>query len=420
MIFNFPVWQLFMLSVGNLFLVVTQPLFYFVIFMIYWQYRKLAARQRAMFGCENFSVRRAIAESTVAGMLGGLIASILVLLTGLSVNGIGLQYIWPLAILLFLFNIRFVCFAYAGGLVALSNALFGWPDGGASHILALVAILHVTEGILVLCGGGHSDLPLYILFKGKAVGGFLLTNFWPVPLILLVSAGLATESAADMLNMPDWWPLFPPQGEAGGSERVFAPLTVTAALGYSSAAITMSPVRKRVVSGISLFVYSALLFAAAYLSVGNSFFSAAAALVSFLGHEAVIRIDRRMENRRTPIYQNRQGKFAALSAVYGSPAYKAGLKANDAILRLNGVRVYCEYDFLLAADFLPRRFNIEVARDGRLLTLPVVKAAGERVLGIIRMPMLGRDCLAQIEGDYSLLYRLCEKYLFRRLKNRRQ
>jgi hypothetical protein len=418
-IFNFPIWQLFMLSVGNLFLVATQPLFYFVVFMIYWQYRKLAARQRTMFGHENFSVGRATMESTVAGMLGGLMASMLVLLTGLSIDGMGLQYIWPLAILLFLLNVRFVCFAYAGGLVALGNALFGWPEVGASHVLALVAILHVTEGILVLCGGGHSDLPLYLFFKGKAVGGFLLTNFWPVPLILLVSAGLATENMADVVNMPDWWPLFPPQGGASGRESVFVPIAVTAALGYSSVAITMAPARKRAVSGILLFAYSALLFTAAYLSVGNSFYGAAAALISFLGHEALIRIDRRMENSRTPIYQNQQGKFAALAAVYGSPAYKAGLKANDAILRLNGIRVYCEYDFLLAADFLPQQFDMEVVRDGRPLTLPVVKAAGGKgVLGIIRMPMLGRDCLAQVEGDYSLLYKLCKKYLFGLFKKR--
>jgi hypothetical protein len=418
-IYNFPAWQLFMLSVGSLVSVVAQPLFYFVIFMIYWQYRKLAARQYVMFRHKTLPVRRAVLQSAVTGMLGGLIASMIVLLTGLSINGIGLQYIWPLAVLLFLLNVRFVCFAYAGGLVALSNVFFGWPDIDPSHMLALVAILHVTEGILVLCGGSHADLPIYLFFKGRAVGGFLLTNFWPVPLVLLIFAGLAPEKVPDILSMPDWWPLFPPQGVSVNRESVFAPITVIAALGYSSVSVTTTPARKRLESGVLLFCYSAVLFAAAYLSIGRPLYAAAAALISFLGHEAVIRIDRKLENRRLPLYQNQPGKFAALATVYGSPAQKAGLKANDVILRLNGIRVYCEEDFLLAADFLPPHFDMEIVRDGREILLPVTKTAESKgVLGIIRMPVLGRDYLAQISADHSFLYKFCEKHLFRRFKRR--
>jgi hypothetical protein len=418
-IFDFPLRQLFMLSVGNLISVVAQPLFYFVVFMIYWQYRKLAARQRIMFGHEILPVGRAALEATALGMLGGLAASMLALLSGLSINGMGLQYIWPLAVLLFLLNIRFVCFAYAGGLVALSSVFFGWPDVAPSHMLALVAILHVTEGILVLCGGSHADLPVYLFFKGRAVGGFLLTNFWPVPLVLLVCAGVATENIPDMLDMPAWWPLFPPQDSSGGRESIFAPITVVAALGYSSVAVTSTPARKRLESGVLLFCYSAILFAASYLSIGRPLYAAAAALFSFLGHEAVIRLDRKLESRRTPIYQNKPGQFAALAAVYGSPAQKAGLKANDVILRLNGVKVCCEHDFLLAADFLPQSFDMAVSRSGRETILPVTKAQGGKgVLGVIRMPVLGRDCLAQISADHSLLRKFCKKYIGSRFKKR--
>lgn len=47
------------------------------------------------------------------GLLGGLLASYLVMFIGLTISG-ELYYLWPVAILLMMLNIRFICFAYAG------------------------------------------------------------------------------------------------------------------------------------------------------------------------------------------------------------------------------------------------------------------------------------------------------------------
>jgi len=49
-----------------------------------------------------------------------LLAGAIMLLLGLSLSQIGLLYIWPVALLLLLLHPRFLCFSYAGGIVALA------------------------------------------------------------------------------------------------------------------------------------------------------------------------------------------------------------------------------------------------------------------------------------------------------------
>lgn len=60
-----------------------------------------------------------------------------------------------------------------------------------------------------------------------------------------------------------------------------------------------------------------------------------------------------------------------------SPSHLSGLEAGDEIIRVNGMRVFCDtdisYQFQLDAD---RTFEMEVIRDGQRVTLPAVSFAG--------------------------------------------
>ena len=115
-------------------------------------------------------------SSILYGLLGGLFGSVILLLVGLSLDNIGIVYLWPVAIFLFLFNPRFLCFAYAGGIIAvfslfLRSLLPAYPVLGEIKVLAgimeihlpsllaLVGILHLTESLLIYLSGHRGASP---------------------------------------------------------------------------------------------------------------------------------------------------------------------------------------------------------------------------------------------------------------------
>ncbi len=408
---SLPFWDMFRLAAQSILHAFFQPFFYLVVFLVYWQCRSMAQQQKAMFGYENFPLRRVTLEFTVKGMLGGFFASMLVLSTGLTINDLGLAYLWPLAIILLLLNARFLCFAYAGGLLALSNIIFGWPYISAAHLLALVAILHVTESFLVLIGGRFSSLPAYFWHNGQAVGGFSLTNFWPLPLMMMFAASVPASEVANAINMPDWWPLFPVAEAGAGHINVLMPIPVVAALGYGSVAISRPPAVKRRISALLLFLYSCCLFAAAWLTTQHAWWGAVAAVLSFAGHEAVVYLDKRLEFKRPPLYAAREGLFTVLDVIWGMPAWRAGLRSGDSILQVNGYDIRNEYDLGEAVRFLHSTFTLRILREGQEMYLGGnFLGSEEKVLGLIRLPVLDKDTLLNIHGNYSLLWRWWRKW----------
>ena len=419
MIMDFPVWQLLIISINGLLKIFFQPMFYLALFMVYWQCKNVHEQQKNMFGSENIPLLPSVLTSAATGMIGGVIASMLVLSTGLSVNQMGVEYLWPLALMLLFVNLRFLCFAYAGGMIALSNILFGWPDIAPANVLGLVAILHITESILVFIGGKYSDLPVYICHGGQTVGGFMLSNFWPLPLILMVVVGVPQSETIQALNMPGWWPLFPIPAAEPEYNNIMVPITIAAVLGYSSVAITVDPAAKRRFSAIVLFTYSIILLGVSYLSIGSKAFGIIAALTSFLGHELAVRLDQRVEEKGEPLYRRRPEKMLVLDVMYDSPAQKAGLQRGDIIKAVDGEKIYDEIDIETLMHFLPDKFDITVQRADKELGITIDITKNERRLfGIIPMPIQGRDRAMTLDPNYSMLLRWYRKFKrYRAYKN---
>lgn len=409
--FGLPIYQLFMLVIQHLMGIFFEPFFYLVIFLVYWQCRMLMQRQYYLFGQPNISLWKMIAELTCIGVFGGIFASMIIVITGLPLNNIGLEYLWPLAILLLFINARFLCFAYAGGLIALSSIIFGWPYIEASHILALVAVLHMTEGALVILGGTFSALPIYTMHKGKAVGAFMLTSFWPLPLLMMFAVSFSTNELGEFLKMPDWWPLFPYDESApAGYTNILVPIAFAAVLGYSSIALTRSPKSKRRFSALTLFAYSICLFTLAYFSIDNYIVAIIGALVAIAGHELVVYIDQQMEKNGKPIYQASPDNFVVLSTIYKTPAYRAGIEPGDIITNLNGNTIFDERDIAFVTYYLPTKFTFEIMRNGNLIKKQAEFLPGEeKILGLIRMPVTGRDRFLRLESNYSFIKKWLKK-----------
>lgn len=365
----FPFLEVGTLIVNSFLQTLVQPqfllLFLVVIFIIAVQYQRMEKMRQNFFGLKTRRARKDILAAVFSGVLGGLAGSFLVVFIGLTLSVTGLGYLWPVAILLMLINMRFLCFAYAGGVLALSNLLLGFPGINVAQIMALVAVLHMVESFLILTGGHLGAVPAYIKGPGgKIVGGFTLQKFWPIPImILVVIAGGMIEGG---IEMPDWWPLINPgvAGDTAGLTYVLLPLV--AGLGYGDIAIARSPAEKSRLSSFYLGGYSLILLVLAVFAGQSRVAALAAALFSPLGHEAVIYIGKRIEWRQKPLYVPPAQGVRVLDVLPGGPAWQAGLRSGDVITAVNGqelsgreaLRQWQELSLPLVMDYFSRSAGV--------------------------------------------------------------
>jgi hypothetical protein len=375
--------------------------FWLVLGLVAFQYRQMQRDQLRMFGVYGHSLRRQILAAAAIGAAGGVIGSFVLTVVGVPLNNLGIGYIWPVVILLMLINLRFMCFAYAGGLVAISNVLFGWPEVNVPHVLALVAGLHVTESILIFVSGRFGAVPLILKRDdGRLVGAFTLQNFWPLPLVILMAIIPDPETARSMIHMPDWWPLLPMTEKPPVGEKWFYQMTpVVAALGYADVAVASTPAARRRKSAFHLALYSLALLALAVLSAKYAWLQLFAALLSPLGHELLIKLDNRQEMRGEPRFVPPARGVMVLDTVAATPAHKAGLRPGDIIHDLGGRPVDNGYELARAIAFAPPEFAIAFSRAGAVLRRPARFENGERRLGVIIVPEGGEQHYAQLAGD---------------------
>ncbi|MDI6908027.1 MAG: PDZ domain-containing protein [Thermoanaerobacterales bacterium] len=364
--------------------VLVHPLFWLVIVLVALQYYRVASLRRSFLPGRGGVVRDTLV-STLFGLLGGFIGSLLVVGAGLTVSGSGLWYLLPVAIALMLLSPRFLCFAYAGGLVSLANLVFGFPQISIPQVMALVAILHFMEALLILLSGHLGAVPAYVRVSGgRIIGGFTLQKFWPLPVVVLVLVGTLPPGGEGVV-MPDWWPLIPHGLPGNGKDLVFAMIPLVAALGYGDFATARTPASKSRVSAVHLAGYSLTLFALAFLAGREPLLSWAAALFSPLGHELVILIGKRLEMDAPPIYTPRRDGLLVLDVAPGSPAWHGGVRSGDLVVEVNGLPVRTRRDLAEALE-TPGAYELfYLGRDGRYRRETVIRRPGE-TLGLLPVP----------------------------------
>lgn len=324
------------------------PLFWVLIGVVAFLYRKMAAVSRYLFPTPGVSLRRLILLAIIAGIGGGFLGSFLLIIVGISFNQLGGLSLLFTALLLMLIQRRFLCFAYAGGVLSLSHLLLGFPQQlNVAQVMALVAVLHLVEALLIFATGHLDPLPVYVADqRGEVVGGFNLQKFWPLPLaVFLVGIYPDPGVLKGLINMPDWWPLLKANlgGPGSGSgELVYSMLALPAVLGYGDIAITTTPRQKTRRAAGELAGYSVFLLLLAIAAGSSKLFAYAAALFGPLGHEALIHLERRSEQQGKPLYVPVQEGLKLLHVWRGSPLAKAGVKSGDILLRVNGRAVHDE------------------------------------------------------------------------------
>nr|MBO2477449.1 PDZ domain-containing protein [Bacillota bacterium] len=322
-----------------------------VLLLVHWQYQRVANMERAVYGQPLTDPVRNTWVALLYGLVGGLLGTAAFVFLGISLVDVGVLYLWMVALVLMQLHPRFMCFAYAGGLLSLSRLLLGWPALSVPAVMGLVAVLHLVEALLIWVHGPEGATPVYVRrADGRTVAGYTLQKFWPLPFIALVGFLMAQDALIDaVLPMPDWWPLIEPLGDApAGQTYVYILFPVVAALGYGDIAITRHPKEKARRTAASLLAYSGVLLLMAVIGNRSVMWQWLAALFSPLGHELVIWLGRRSEEDGEPLFAASQG--AVVVGVFpDSPAAAMGLRPGDVIRRINGFAVHSKQDL---ADIL--------------------------------------------------------------------
>jgi hypothetical protein len=312
--------------------------------------------ERKLLGKEKNTAKQRVFVSLGVGMLGGILGTIVISILGVAIQLEDFKFILPLAIILMLINVRYLCFSYAGGIISLSSLIFGFPKVNVSSIIALVAVLHLIESILIWIDGHRAPTPIFIEHdKYGTVGGFTLQRFWPIPFAVLL-VGLAGGSN---INFPhwNWWPLF---HSVNLDNISIYPVVVIAALGYGDIAITSSPKEKSKKSSLRLAAYSIVLLILAGISSYIYPFKFIAAFFAPVAHEALIIYSQREEKREMPIYKKHHRGLTVLDIKKNSIGEKMGIKPGYIILKANNYSVNEKTDLLYILNQFPTYLWIEV------------------------------------------------------------
>jgi len=383
----FPFGDVFPLIIVNMGFMLREPVFWIVVLLIGLQYWRMNSMRESIYRVSlKASIWIDVSTVILMGLLGGILGSLLMVFIGVTLTGSGLIYIWPLAILLMLIDARFICFAYAGGILALSKLLFGFPQVNVSQVLALVAVLHMVESMLIFFSGHLGAVPAFFRDRaGRVVGGFTLQKFWPIPITALaLLAGMDVPPGS--VDMPDWWPLISP-GIEDTDNIVYTLMPVVAALGYGDMAIARSPRQKGRLSAGYLALYSLLLLILAVSAERSLWLGVLAALFSPLGHETVIHIGRKLELQGKPIHVPQADGLAVLDVVPESPAWQAGMRSGDLLVQVNGVPVRSRADLAaMSTDVDSPRQLYFVNRQGRRCRRESPYNHNNNLLGILPVP----------------------------------
>lgn len=366
------------------------PFFAVVIVLVWAQYRRMQRTKMTLFGVRE-SALRLTALALAYGVVGGFLGSLLMVLFGVTINEVGIGWLWGIAILLMLFHPRFLCFSYAGGVLSLVSLALGYPQVNIPGLMGLVAVLHFVESVLILLSGHRDPLPVYVRNQaGRVVGAFNLQKFWPIPLaVMTIFPGAAQQLAGDIIRMPEWWPLIRPWGALSFQEITYSVLPVIAALGYGELAITCLPRERAKRSAVHLAVFSSVLLGLSVLASHHPQLSVLPALFSPLGHELIIYLGRREELQGAPRFVSPASGVMVLDVIKGSPAHRAGIRAGDVIRRIGDYPVSFRRDLAQLLESGAETLTVEFTTGLKTKRRKILRQKPGLPVGLITAPEPG-------------------------------
>jgi hypothetical protein len=382
------------------------PVAWIFVFITYSLYKRTTGIQKVMYGKKlKYPISELVATSVLFGLIAGLIGTIITTVMGITFYELsGIMFLIITSLLLMLINPRYVCLSYSGGLWSLivliitdlvdkgilskSNFIYSNLKFDVTALMAVVAVLHLMEAMLMWFDGHRGALPVFIKREGRVVGAFVMQKFWIIPAIIYIFSQ-AAPGGADTLATPSWWPLIKP----GLSENIlkdalFLAAPLIAMLGYGDIAIS-SDVREKVKrSSTSLFAFSNALLALSIISSNYHVFKYIAAIFAPVAHELLIYIENAREKSGKPLWQYKDDGIIVLDTIPDSPSEAMGLLPGELLVNINNTRVKSMEEAEELLKTFPTYIWVElITRSGKKRTVEYKDYVnGVRNLGIITVP----------------------------------
>lgn len=372
-----------------------QPFLYISLILIILQYRRQVMLERKLFSVKMHALGVQIIRTVVGGIVAGIGVSIVTVFTGMTLTVEAMIMIWCVSLILMLFRVRYLCFAYSIGLLGLLQVVVNWfpswsMDGFAGSVLetlralnipallALVAILHMAEAFLIRWQGAKFASPLFLAGKrGKLVGGYQMQSYWPIPLFLMIPA----QTAGTILP---WTPFFGGDAWANGWMLMAFPVVI----GFSEMTQSRLPKDKVRRSSNWLFVYSVILLLFAMISEMWGPLTFLAALVGIGLHEWIYWHSTEEETERSPLYVHDERGLQVMAVIPNTPASELGIEPGEVIHKVNGIKVRTKEELHQALRVNPAFCKLEVLNlSGESKFLQRAIFAGEHhQLGVVLAP----------------------------------
>lgn len=374
--------DLIMLTLRSVAYAITEPSLVFVLLllgiMFYIKNRKLVVMQKLIIGESLNSPLELTLSQIVLGIVAGAIASLI--LSGIGIvfsERSGIEYVFLISIFFMFIKPRFVCFSYSAatlGAISILVGLFTTGEGAFLDVdilmlMTFVGVLHIVEALLVIIDGHRGTLPVFTNKKGKVLGGYALNRNWILPVAMLIAYSSIDMStiAGDTIPTPAGWPLLYSPGITDNlASLLLLMIPFFGVVGYSAVTFTREKKKKSRMSGAFILTFGVLLCLVAQLAKFGTVGQIFVVIFAPVAHEAMIRIQKYLEDKREPLYVSDENGLAVLEVVPNSIAFQKGIRAGDKILTVNNKNINTEGEIY---KIIRENFN--------QVSLKVRKAKGE-------------------------------------------
>lgn len=366
--------SVFILGLTTVIRILINPIYWIMIIFIGLQYNRLYKLEKKILGVNKINFANNLLSSSIFGLLGGFIATILILILGITIEVNIFKYIIMLSLLLMLIDIRFICFSYSGSILSLISLIFGVLEFDISNIFAIIAVLHIVESLLIFIDGDSFKIPIILNINGKETGSFSINRLWPLPFAVLI---LSNNGFVGL----KWWNIL---NSNNSIYLLYIVAGVIGALGYGDIAISNYPEVKIKKSAKRLFIYSFILLLLSVISVKSEIIKIITIIFSPVGHELVIYLGKKEEYKGTPKFNGSNYGIKVLDVLPNSIGDRLGLKPGDTILYLNDKYIDNKIDILNIFTFKPREIKIKyIDRNNNLIENKIINDENINGLGIL-------------------------------------
>jgi len=411
--------NLIVYTLRSLSYVITEPsLMIILIFLgivFYTKNRKIVTIQKMIIGERVNSALELTLSQIVLGIFAGIFASIILTYLGVIFDeNSQIEFLFVISIVLAFIKPRYICFSYSGAILGLISIIFRYINVKAvdgmnlflldiTALMTFVGVIHIVEGLLVMFDGDRGSVPVFSNRVGKIIGGYALRRYWVLPVAIFMTYKSTTlgTGGTEIISAPEWWPIL----KYGSIMDIIQNSVLTLApligmVGYSSVTFTRKKKKKIISSGMFILIYGVLLVAVSQIAQFGLIGEIVVIFFAPIMHEAMLIIQRKIEEKREPIFLSDEDGVMILDVVPYSIAYDLGLREGDKISLVNGQPINTEADIYSIAKENLNTLEFKVIDSKKEIKNIKFKYANNTRLGMVLVPrFVDMKKVISFEGD---------------------